>query len=61
MNDPFTKFRKKTLPGNTKFTDDELQYWMQELNGNRTHVAERLGVTYKTVWQRCKKLETHSK
>jgi transcriptional regulator with PAS, ATPase and Fis domain len=48
---------KKKLPGNTKITDDEIIRWMKELRNNKTRVAEQLGVTYKTIWSRCKKLD----
>jgi two-component system response regulator HydG len=48
--------RKKTLPGNTKVEDENITRCMNELGHNKTRVAEHLGVTYKTIWQRCKRL-----
>ena len=47
---------KKKLPGNTKVEDEDIIRCMNELGHNKTRVAEHLGVTYKTIWQRCKKL-----
>ena len=46
----------KTLPGNTKITDEKIQYWMKEFGNNKSHVANELGVTYHTILRRCKKL-----
>jgi two-component system response regulator AtoC len=46
----------ESLPGNQKLTDDQIQYWMKELNGNKTHVAKKLGVSYNTILRRCKQL-----
>ena len=46
----------KTLPGNTKITDEKIQYWMKEFGNNKSHVAKELGVTYHTILRRCKKL-----
>ena len=34
--------------------DEEIIHWMKELGNNKTRVAEQLGVTYKTIWLRCK-------
>lgn len=48
--------KPKPLPGNTKFTDEDLTYWMKELDGKKTQVAKKLGVSYKTVWLRWKKI-----
>jgi two-component system response regulator HydG len=47
---------KKKLPGNKRITDDEIIHWMKELGNNKSHVAKQLGVVYKTIWERCKKL-----
>jgi DNA-binding NtrC family response regulator len=48
---------KNKLPGNTKIKDEELIHWMKEHGNNKTRVAEQLGVTYKTIWERCKRIE----
>ena len=47
---------KKKLPGNKKIEDDEIIHLIKEHGHNKTRVAEQLGVTYKTIWLRCKKL-----
>jgi transcriptional regulator with PAS, ATPase and Fis domain len=47
---------KNKLPGNKKFKDEQLIYWMKELGNNKTRVADKLGVHYKTIWQRWKRL-----
>ena len=39
-----------------RISDEQLVYWLNELGHNKTRVAEKLGVTYKTIWLRCKKL-----
>jgi transcriptional regulator with PAS, ATPase and Fis domain len=54
--DSNSKLKKKLL-GNTKINDEELIHWMKELGNNKTRVAEQLGVTYKTIWERCKRIE----
>jgi DNA-binding NtrC family response regulator len=46
----------KKLPGNTKVTDEEIIRLMQELDGNKTHVAKELGVDRKTIWLRWSKI-----
>ena len=56
IKDSSTLIQKKKLPGNKKFTDEQLIYWMKELGNNKTRVAEKLGVHYKTIWQRWKRL-----
>jgi two-component system NtrC family response regulator len=56
IKDSSTIIQKKKLPGNKKFTDEQLIYWMKELGNNKTRVAEKLGVHYKTIWQRWKRL-----
>ena len=40
----------------TKITDDEIQFWMKKLNGNKSQVARRLGVSYRTILRRAKKI-----
>jgi len=47
---------KEDLPSGTKITDDEIRYWMKKLNNNKSQVAEKLGVTYRTILRRCKNL-----
>lgn len=47
---------KEDLPSATKITDDEIRYWMKKLNNNKSQVAEKLGVTYRTILRRCKNL-----
>jgi transcriptional regulator with PAS, ATPase and Fis domain len=47
---------KENLPGNTKITDAELIHWMKEFGNNKSRVAKHLGVVYKTIWERCKKI-----
>jgi len=48
---------KEDRLGNTKTSDFEIKYWMENLNGNKSEVARKLGVTYKTIHRRWKKLE----
>jgi len=43
-------------PAAMKITDEEILYWMRKLNNNKTKVAEKLGVTYRTILRRCKNL-----
>lgn len=50
--------KKKKLPGNKKFTDEDLNYLMEALNHNKTHVAKKLGVSNVTIWRRWKKIES---
>jgi len=40
------------IPPATKITDDEIRYWMEKLNFNKTQVANRLGVCYRTILRR---------
>ena len=47
---------KGKLPGNTRIKDEDIIRCMNEFGNNKTRVAEQLGVTYKTIWLRCKKL-----
>jgi len=47
---------KEELSSATKITDDEIRYWMKKLNNNKSQVAEKLGVTYRTILRRCKNL-----
>jgi transcriptional regulator with PAS, ATPase and Fis domain len=44
------------LLGNTKVIDEEIIHCMKELGNNKTRVAERLGVSYKTIWDRWRKI-----
>ena len=44
------------FPSAAKITDDEIRYWMKKLNNNKSQVAEKLGVTYRTILRRCKNL-----
>ena len=43
--------------GKEKFSDSQLLHWVKALDGNKTLVAEKLGVSYRTVLRRCKKLD----
>lgn len=45
------------LLGNTKVTDDQVRAAMQECNGNKTHTAKKLGVTYDTILRHCKNID----
>lgn len=47
---------KKKLPGNMKFTNEELIACMAKHENNKTHVAKELGVDPKTIRRRWKKL-----
>lgn len=47
---------KEDLPPATKITNEEIIYWMNKLDNNKSKVAERLGVTYRTILRRCNKL-----
>ena len=47
---------EKRLPGNMKFTDEEIIACMAKHNNNKTHVAKELGVDPKTIRRRWKKL-----
>ncbi len=48
--------REEELPPATKITNDEIRYWMKKLNNNKSQVAEKLGVTYRTILRRCRNL-----
>jgi len=43
-------------PPATKITDNEIIFWMEQLNYNKSKVAKRLGVTYRTILRRWKNL-----
>lgn len=47
---------KEDLPPATKITDEEIIYWMNKSDNNKSKVAEKLGVTYRTILRRYKKL-----
>jgi transcriptional regulator with PAS, ATPase and Fis domain len=47
---------KKNLPGNMKVTKEEIIYWMAKRENNKSQVARDLGVCYKTILRRWKKL-----
>lgn len=40
----------------TKITDDEIRFWMKKLNNNKSQVARKLGVSYRTILRRTKNL-----
>ena len=42
------------LPPASKVTDEDIKYWMEKLNHNKSQVARRLGVTYRTILRRTK-------
>lgn len=44
------------LPGNKKLTDDQIISAMEQSNGNKTHAGSLLGVRYKTILRRWKKI-----
>ena len=48
--------RDPDIPPATKVTDDEIKYWMEKLNNNKSQVAKRLGVSYRTILRRTKNL-----
>jgi DNA-binding NtrC family response regulator len=48
--------RPKSLPGSTKVTDDQIRYYMEKLEGNKTHAAKALKVSYKTINRRWKSM-----
>ena len=41
-------------PSDSKITDEQIKYWMEKLNNNKSKVARRLGVTYRTILRRSK-------
>ncbi|MCD6266441.1 MAG: sigma 54-interacting transcriptional regulator [Deltaproteobacteria bacterium] len=47
---------RNNLPGSMKVTDEEIRDCMKKHNGNKSKVAEELGVTYKTILRHWKKL-----
>ena len=47
---------KDDLPPATKITDDEIIFWMEKLDHNKSKVAKRLGVTYRTILRRWKNI-----
>lgn len=51
-----TATKDPDIPPATKVTDDEIKFWMEKLNNNKSQVARRLGVSYRTVLRRMKKL-----
>ena len=56
---PITLSKAAELPKTNKkekFSDTQLLHWMKELDGQKNLVAEKLGVSYRTVLRRCKKL-----
>lgn len=42
------------LPPASKITDEDIKYWMEKLNYNKSKVARRLGVSYRTILRRSK-------
>jgi transcriptional regulator with PAS, ATPase and Fis domain len=42
------------LPPASKVTDEDVRYWMEKLNYNKSKVARRLGVSYRTILRRSK-------
>jgi transcriptional regulator with PAS, ATPase and Fis domain len=47
---------QENLPGSQKVTDDQIKVWMEKLGGDKSKVARKLGVTYKTILRHCQKL-----
>ena len=41
---------------NLLISDQEILYWMEKLNNNKTQVAKQLGVTHRTILRRTKSL-----
>lgn len=37
-------------------TDEDIKYWYTKLDGNKSQVANRLGISYRTVLRRCQKM-----
>ena len=48
---------KESTPPATKVTNDQIIYWMKKTNNNKSEVARRLGVSYRTILRRCKDLD----
>jgi transcriptional regulator with PAS, ATPase and Fis domain len=44
----------RELPPASKITDEDIKYWMEKLNFNKSQVARRLGVSYRTILRRSK-------
>lgn len=40
----------------SRITDEEIRYWMKKMNNNKSQVARKLGVSYRTILRRSKKL-----
>lgn len=49
---------KSALQGNKKITDEEIIKCMSKNDNNRTRTAKELGVVYKTISRRWKKIES---
>ena len=43
-------------PPAQKITDEEVRYWMSQLNNNKSKVARKLGVSYRTILRRTKSM-----
>ena len=41
----------------SKVTDEDIKYWMEKLNYNKSKVARRLGVSYRTILRRSKLID----
>lgn len=52
--------RPKTLPGNTKITDEQIVYWMEKFNYNKTQVKKKLGCCWNTIDRRWKKIVSNA-
>ena len=48
--------KEPDIPPATKVTDDEIKIWMKKLNYNKSQVARRLGVSYRTILRRTKNI-----
>lgn len=48
--------RDPDIPPATKISDDEINFWMKKLNQNKSQVARRLGVSYRTILRRTKNI-----
>jgi len=44
------------LADGSKISDDEIRYWMDKLEGNKSQVAKELKVSRKTIQRRCKEI-----